>query len=201
MAICSKCGKEIKNIYKLDGKVYGYNCYKIALAEKYKNYIDTKNLKYSLVAVATVETYKNHKEASKWGIDFKQSILKQFSECQKLTYKQLSCIVKRLSAEEKLNNDLLICSLFKDNNLKEEYLKQCKDISYYFNKSDIIKKYKDDELFKQCIKDSYKRHMNIYAELDDNEEYWYIVSDKKLNYFIEEAEEDADIKILEIIRL
>ena len=31
----------MENIYKLDGKVYGYNCYKMALAEKYKNYIDS----------------------------------------------------------------------------------------------------------------------------------------------------------------
>ena len=203
---CSKCGKEIKNIYKLDGKVYGYNCYKMALAEKYKNYIDSKNLKYSLTAISAIEIYKDHKETSSWGKDFKDSILKQFNDCGKLTYKQLSCIVKRLNKDETVEYNILTAYMFKTNNLLEEYRQQCKDIEYYYSKNDIIEKFKTNELFLQAIKDSHKRHMNIYCEIDldaeeKNNKHWYIVSDKKLNEAIEYSEEYKDIKIIEIIRL
>ena len=203
MAICTKCGKEIKNIYMLDGKIYGYNCYKMELAKKYKNFIDAKNLKYTLVAMAAIETYKKHKEATAWGKDFKTSILKQFDDCGKLTYKQLSCIVKRFNKFEKLDNDLLVSTLYKDNGLVDEYKEICKDIKYYFIKSEIIEKYKYNELFQQCIRDSRKVHMNIYAERDrgENKVYYYILTDKKLKEYISEAKEDDDTEVIEVISL
>ena len=203
MAICATCGKEIKNIYMLEGKVYGYNCYKMELAKKYKKFIDEKNLKYSLVAMATIETYKKHKETTTWGADFKKSILKQFADCGKLTYKQLSCIVKRFDKFEKLNNDLLTSALYKDNGLDDEYKEICKDIKYYFTKSEFIEKYKYNDSFQQCIRDSRKAHMNIYAELDkeENKVFYYILTDKKLKEYISEAKEDDDIEVVEVITL
>ena len=110
---CICCGKEIKHIYYLDGKTYGYNCYKLKVAEKYKNYIDNKNLKYSLMAISAVEIYKNHKECSSWGKEFKESIIKQFTNCNKLTYKQLSCICNRLTKEELIKYNILLLNLLK----------------------------------------------------------------------------------------
>ena len=203
MAICAKCGKEIKNVYMLDGKIYGYNCYKMELAKKYKNFIDAKNLKYTLVAMATIETYKKHKETTAWGKDFKASILNQFDDCGKLTYKQLSCITKRFDKFEKLDNDLLISTLYKDNGLLDEYKEICKDIKYYFTKSEVIEKYKYNELFQQCIRDSRKAHMNIYSEYDrdENKVYYYILTDKKLKEYISEAEVDDCIEVMEVISL
>ena len=88
-------------------------------------------------AISAIEIYKDHKEISSWGKDFKESILKQFNDCGKLTYKQLSCIVKRLNKDETVEYNILAAYMFKTNNLLEEYKQQCKDIEYYYSKNDI----------------------------------------------------------------
>ena len=40
---CAECGRPIENAYYLNGKAYGYNCYKQKLAIIYKQWEDEKN--------------------------------------------------------------------------------------------------------------------------------------------------------------
>ena len=95
---CAECGREIKNAHYLDGKVYGYNCYKQKLALIYKKWEDERNAEYSAKCFAAMEIFKNKKSNS-----FHDSIIKQWNDCKKLTAKQLECIIKGFSDFETLS--------------------------------------------------------------------------------------------------
>ena len=43
---CSECGRLVKNAYYINGKAYGYNCYKQKLMLIYKQWEDEKNAEY-----------------------------------------------------------------------------------------------------------------------------------------------------------
>ena len=102
MAKCTKCGKEIKNTYMLNGKAYGYNCYKqelaMILAEKEK----LANEKYQLEIAATIEILKNRSNLN----DFLESIVNFYEEKGFLSNKQMKCI--KLSKDELLEKMLIM---------------------------------------------------------------------------------------------
>lgn len=75
MIKCSTCNKTIKNPYYLDGKIYGYNCYKMALSLKLAKLQDIKNNEYALKCFATIEVFKNKKFTKDWNINFKSQLL------------------------------------------------------------------------------------------------------------------------------
>lgn len=114
MAKCSKCGKEIKNTYWLNGKVYGYNCYKqelaMILAEKEK----LANEKYQLDVAVTVEVLKNRTKLN----DFLKSIINFYEEKGFLSFKQVECI--KLTASEKFEKWLTVHEISKNEERKEE---------------------------------------------------------------------------------
>ena len=112
MAKCTKCGKEIKNTYMLNGKAYGYNCYKqelaMVLAEKEK----LANEKYQLEIAATIEILKNRSNLN----DFLKSIINFYEEKGFLSNKQMKCI--KLSKDEQLEK-MLIMGTFDKNQIKD----------------------------------------------------------------------------------
>lgn len=133
MAKCTKCGKEIKNTYWLNGKAYGYNCYKQELAMILAEKERLANEKYKIDVAATIEVLKNRTKLN----DFLKSIVKFYEEKGFLSQKQIKCI--KLSNDEQLekiliigltddkfkNNEILynISNLLTDNtNLKDERL-------------------------------------------------------------------------------
>lgn len=114
MAKCSKCSKEIKNTYMLNGKVYGYNCYKqelaMILAEKEKQAKE----KYKTNIAATVEILKNRSKLN----DFLKGIVNFYEEKGFLSHKQMKCI--KLNHQEELEKWLIIYTMSNNTREKEE---------------------------------------------------------------------------------
>lgn len=95
---CAECGKEIKNPHYLNGKLYGYNCYKKELAILYKQWEDERNTEYSAKCFSAMEVFKTKKSNS-----FHDSIVNQWNNCKKLTAKQLECIIRGFTLEETIS--------------------------------------------------------------------------------------------------
>ena len=95
---CAECGRPIENAYYLNGKPYGYNCYKQKLAIIYKQWEDEKNAEYSTKCFAAMQIFQNKKSNS-----FHDSICKQWNDCKKLTAKQLNCITKGFNFNETIS--------------------------------------------------------------------------------------------------
>ena len=95
---CAECGRPIENAYYLNGKAYGYNCYKQKLAIIYKQWEDEKNAEYSAKCFAAMQIFQGKKSNS-----FHDSICKQWSNCRKLTAKQLECIIKGFNFNEMIS--------------------------------------------------------------------------------------------------
>ena len=98
MLKCADCGKTIQNPHYLNGKAYGYSCYKKQLALLYKKFEDEKNAEYAKECFAAMQIFERKKSNS-----FHDSICKQWNECKKLTGKQLICIEKGFTPKEKID--------------------------------------------------------------------------------------------------
>ncbi len=98
MAKCAICGKIIKNTYFLNGKIYGYECYKKELALIYKKFEDEKNAEYVAKCFAAMQVFKNKKSNA-----FHDSVCKQYDNYGKLTARQLECILKGFTSKEIVN--------------------------------------------------------------------------------------------------
>lgn len=92
---CEECGKEIKNPHYINGKPYGFNCYRKKLAIINKEWENEHNAEYSAKCFSAMEVFKNKKSNS-----FHDAILFQWNTCKKLTGKQLGCIIKGFTPEE-----------------------------------------------------------------------------------------------------
>lgn len=92
---CCVCGKEIKNPHYINGKPYGYNCYKQKLAIIYKQWEEVHNAEYSAKCFAAMEIFKNKKSNS-----FHDSVVEQWKAYKKITGKQLECIIKGFTVDE-----------------------------------------------------------------------------------------------------
>lgn len=115
MAKCSICGKNIKNIYYLNGKVYGYECYKRELSLLYKKFEDEKNAEYSAKCFAAMQIFKNKKSNR-----FHDSVCEQYESCKKITAKQLECIIKSFTNKEMIDFCQVWFYLSKKDNVKRD---------------------------------------------------------------------------------
>ncbi len=115
MAKCVVCGKAIQNIYKLNGKIYGYNCYQKELALLYKKYEDEKNAEYSAKCFAAMSVFKNKKSNK-----FHDSVCEQYENCKKITAKQLECVERSFTKNEMLEFYVLYFSLTKKGKTKRD---------------------------------------------------------------------------------
>lgn len=114
MAKCIKCGKQIKNTYWLNGKAYGYNCYKQELAMILAEKERLANEKYQLDVAVTVEILKNRNKLN----DFLKSIINFYEEKGFLSYKQMECI--KLTDQEKFEKWLTVHEMSENEERKEE---------------------------------------------------------------------------------
>ena len=98
---CTECGKPIEKPYYIDGKPYGYTCYKremaIRLAKMKLAEQEEKNARYSCECFCAMEIFKNKKPGR-----FHDSICEQWNACHKLTINQLKAIRNSFSASEKV---------------------------------------------------------------------------------------------------
>ena len=95
---CSECGRLVENPHHINGKPYGYNCYKQKLAIIYKQWEDEKNAEYSVKCFTAMQIFQGKKSNS-----FHDSICKQWNDCKKLTAKQLACITKGFAFDETIS--------------------------------------------------------------------------------------------------
>jgi hypothetical protein len=214
MTKCCTCSKEIKNIYRLDNKNYGYNCYKLALALKMAKLQDIKNNEYALKCFATIEVFKNKEFSREWNNNFKKSILDQWENCKKLTGGQLNCIIKKMDNKELFEIKLIYALVSTDDKYE-----LCNDIFYDCKQRiDTLINYKNDsrlhEVLKYTIEKMNKSRVRRNKELkayyiinyEECEElrvegmeknFYELCSNKKL----EKYKNDEDVKILEIIEI
>ena len=59
---CIECGKQINNPYYINGKAYGYSCYKKQLALIYKQWEDERNKEYSQDCFAVMQVFQDKKK-------------------------------------------------------------------------------------------------------------------------------------------
>lgn len=156
---CATCGKEIKNAYYLDGKVYGYNCYKLVLTQKYAKMQELKNDDYSRKCIALIEVFKTKTFKDKWNKDFQESILNQFDNGHKLTGKQFNLISNKLDEVEKIEYNFLYLDLSKMIEDNKEYIDDIKNDLHglLLINSNMLKHFKNDERLFILIKDYYKK--------------------------------------------
>jgi hypothetical protein len=206
MTKCCTCSKDIKNIYRLDGKNYGYNCYRLALALKMAKLEEIKNNEYALKCFATLEVFKNKEFNREWNNNFKNSILLQWNDCKKLTGKQLNCITSKMNNIELLEIELIYALISEDDRDK-----LCIDI-FYSCKQYFLVNFKNDKRLHEILKYTIKR-MNEYRIRKNKElKTYYIVSyrdivlEEEFNDLcsqetLDKYKNDEDLEMIEIIEL
>jgi len=198
---CSACGKTIQHLYHLDGKIYGYNCYKQALSLKYVSLRESYNNSYIAKCISAIEIFSNIEYKKDYTKKFQNSILQQWSTCKKLTGKQFECIINKFNNIQYINYMLLYVELFKDEEVERHiYIK--------INEENLINEYKNNQTFLNIIKNtmykaSIKKGKTFYIvtykdkDIDDDFIYCELLSEQKLTKY----KNDKDTKILDIIEI
>jgi hypothetical protein len=193
---CSQCGKKIENAYYLDGKIYGHECYKMALSLKYTALEQQKNDSYTNKCIALIEIFRNKTFKDTWNKDFQTSVLKQFDECHKLTGKQFDVIVKKFDDKEYINYLLIYTEIYQDREIEKYIYNQVVNAKY------LLSEYKNNEMFIRCIKTeneiSIKRSRKLYIveykDIDEPNSIGRIIKADEL----EELKNDEYIEIISV---
>jgi glutamyl/glutaminyl-tRNA synthetase len=187
---CFTCGRPIINAHWLDGKMYGHECYKIALSLKYAALQKVYNDDYTKKCIAAITTLENTSFGKGWNEDFKKSILSQWNNCNKLTGKQLDIVLKKVDTME---YHYIYFALLDD---AEKITEQAKLLVNLTNHHNLIEKYKDDERLHEAIKIAHSRaiakknkkyYIIAWHEADDQEEIFWTISD---NDFLQNLQND-----------
>lgn len=205
MAVCSVCGKKIKdgNAHYINGVPYGYNCYKQKLALIYKEWEDERNKEYSIKCFSVMQIFITKKSNS-----FHDSIIKQWNDCKKLTMKQLNCIIDGFSKNEIIEFYKVWFMLTEDNETK----KHISNFTIYIintmkenngGSESAWGQFIEDELIHNIIKfdaigNSYRYGFYFNNDIDDPE-FIFISPIKKDRRGLNEAIEDEYINIIKII--
>lgn len=190
MLKCAECGKPIENAYYINGVAYGYNCYKQKLTLIYKQWEDEHNKEYSIKCFAAMQIFQGKKSNS-----FHDSVCKQWNECKKLTAKQLECIIKGFTAQEKINFWLVWHSLTNDENLKSDLA------SWLENEIQDFSEHVENEAVINCLLSGirYKKHgFHFLRDVNDSETV-YIMENGKNNKRLNENLEDEEIEVIKIV--
>lgn len=195
MAKCAICGKTIKNIYHLNRKIYGYECYKKELALIYKAFEDEKNEEYSAKCFAAMQVFKNKKSNN-----FHDSVCEQYENYKKITSKQLNCVERSFTKNEMLEFYVLYFSLTKKDNTK-------RDIAYsvyntikdnqYNNICDERIIEKEDIVSVLLYVDDFKHGIFFYKDYVVNKIFIQKIGRKE--HYLKEYQEDDSIEILKVV--
>lgn len=194
MCKCTGCGKQINNPYYINGKAYGYSCYKKQLALIYKQWEDERNKEYSQDCFAVMQVFQNKKSNS-----FHDSICKQWKECKKLTGKQLACIKKGFTNDDKIQYWIVKQALATDKHEKSNCADMVQDLLYKIRRSNAEKfiKYFEDEAVVNCLrlKREYVNGFHIWKDIEDDFDYTCISSNSE---YLQDHKEDEFIEVLKI---
>lgn len=203
---CFTCGREIQNSYYLDGKVYGHECYKLALAQKYIHLQEFKNDDWTKKCIAAIELFRNVEfKKSVWNQEFQKSVLTQWDACNKLSGKQFGLIMKNI---DEMEWNYIYFYLLEDGEKKDA---QARYITNWTENNKLIEKYKNDERLHEAIKIEHKfgiekRERKYYIVeyrywLNDSNSF-EILNNTKLEKLKEEIQEEPDeIEIVNIIEV
>lgn len=200
---CATCRKSIEHPYYLDGKIYGYNCYKMAVALKYAKMQEIKNEDYARKCASAIEVFSNKTFKDSWNKDFQISILNQWNECKKLTGKQLDLIIKKFNEVETIEYYLTYIEIsrqFSDRASKDN------EFLIHLLNSNMLKHFKHDERIHDFYRDinasAIKRH-NIkyyiveYKDIDDKESICAILEQR----IYQSIESDEFYEVIEAITI
>lgn len=187
---CADCGRKIPicNAHYINGKPYGYSCYKKQLALIYKQWEDEKNAEYSAKCFAAMQVFEGKKNNS-----FHDSICKQWNDCKKLTAKQLECIIKGFTDQENIKFWIIWQQL--SNN---EYLKWSIP-AWVDRKIDNYANYMENEAIINCLLYNpiyKKRGFHFYRDKEYNQGKVGIMSNAELNNNLE----DEEIEVLKVVK-
>lgn len=190
---CTDCGRKIPicNAHYINGKPYGYSCYKKQLALLYKKWEDEKNAEYSAKCFAAMQVFEGKKSNS-----FHDSICKQWNDCKKLTARQLECVIKGFTDQENINFWLIWQQLTNDECLKWSIP------AWVDSKIDNYVDYMENEAIINCLLYDpiyKKRGFHFYRDKEYNQEKIGIMSNAELNNNLEDEEIEV-LKIVEGIR-
>lgn len=191
---CSECGRLVENAYYINGKAYGYNCYKQKLAIIYKQWEDEKNAEYSAKCFAAMQVFQNKRSNS-----FHDSICKQWNECKKLTAKQLNCITKGFTFNETISFYKVWFLIANDENKKAIASWTEMLISKERKFSDFVD---DEEIHNILLADvRYKRHgFHFWHDIEDEPEIIVISCNEKNDRLLNENLEDEYIEVLKVVK-
>lgn len=193
---CAECGRPIEHAYYINGKAYGYNCYKQKLAIIYKQWEDEKNAEHSVKCFAAMQIFQGKRSNS-----FHDSVCNQWNKCKKLTAKQLECIIKGFSAKEKIDFWVIWQSLTNDNHLKEGIASWVENLLYEI-------RHKNPSYFTSCLDNeaiiNCLLHNRVYRKYGfhlwrDIEDYPEIVCMSD-NRSLQENLEDEYIEVLKVVK-
>ena len=191
---CSECGRLVENAYYINGRPYGYNCYKQKLAIIYKQWEDEKNAEYSAKCFAAMQIFQGKKSNS-----FHDSICKQWNDCKKLTAKLLACITKGFTFNETISFYKVWFLLANDENKKaiacwtEMLISKKRKFSEFVN---------DEEIHNILLTDiRYKRHgFHFWHDIEDEPEIIVISCNEKNDRLLNENLEDEYIEVLKVVK-
>lgn len=195
MVKCAICGKNIKNIYHIQGKIYGYNCYQKELALLYKKYEDEKNAEYSAKCFAAMQVFKNKKSNT-----FHDSVCKQYDECRMLTAKQLDCVVKSFTKNELLEFYILHFSFTKKDSTKRDIAYSVYNIikdKHYNNICDEHIVDREDITSILLYVDDFKRGLFFYKDYIINKIFMQKAGIN--DFYLKEYQEDEEVEILKTV--
>lgn len=196
---CFTCGKTIENGYYLDGKTYGHECYKLALAQKYIHLQELKNDDWTKKCIAAIELFRNVEfKKSAWNQEFQKSVIAQWDTYHKLSGKQFEIILKNI---DNMEYNYIYFDLLEDTEKKYE---QAKYITNWTNHNGLIAKYMHDERLHEAIKIEHKRaiekhnrkyYIIEFIDIDEPERKLYdIITDERLVNFEDEYTKIVNIK-------
>lgn len=191
---CSECGRLVENPHYINGKPYGYNCYKQKLAIIYKEWEDERNAKYSAKCFAAMQIFQGKRNNS-----FHDSICKQWNDCKKLTAKQLECIIKGFTFDETISFYKVWFLLANDENKKAIACWTEIIINKERKFSDFVE---DEEVHNILLTDiKYKKHgFHFWHDIEDEPEDIFISCNGKNDSNLQENLEDEYIEVLKVVK-
>lgn len=194
---CADCGRKISacNAHYINGKPYGYSCYKKQLALLYKQWEDEKNAEYSSKCFAAMQVFEGKKSNS-----FHDSICKQWNECKKLTARQLECIIKGFTDQENINFWIIWQQLTSDECLKWS-IPTWVENTINKNKNGFAD-YMENEAVINCLlyDRTYKKQGFYFShDLEIDPERVHITRNGKNNIYLQEDIEDEYVEVLKVV--
>ena len=194
---CADCGRKIPvcNARYINGKPYGYSCYKKQLALLYKQWEDEKNTEYSAKCFAAMQIFEGKRNNS-----FHDSICKQWNDCRKLTAKQLECIIKGFTEQEKVNFWLIWFQLTNDECLKWS-IPSWVENTIRKNKNGFADYMEDDAIINCLLYDRKygNQGFHFYRDIEIDSERIHMIENGRNKSYLNENVEDEYIEVLKVV--